>query len=406
MATVKVKVRPSCIEGKPGTLYYQVIHQRVVRQIPTDIHILPDRWDDKRQRIITDDPYGIMVQRRITSDISLLDRIIHAFESIKLQTGNEFSATDIVGRFQAPEQRTSVTGFISEQIRILTEGNRLGTAKNYRSALACLDGYLAGRELSFLDLNAQFVEQYNDYLQRKGLAKNSVSFHMRILRAIYNKAVRKGFAEHGNPFEHVYTGVDRTRKRAVDKSLIPKLIELDLSRSAPLSFARDLFLFSLYTRGMSFIDMAFLKHENIIDGAICYIRRKTKQPLCIRIEPCMRQIIDRYAGRSSVYVFPMLKSEDLAEAYSQYRVQMTYYNRLLKRLSRMLGLQQGLSFYAARHSWATMARDCNVPVSVISAGMGHTSERTTRIYLTSLENSLIDNANKGILNKLNDMYSL
>ena len=85
---------------------------------------------------------------------------------------------------------------------------------------------------------------------------------------------------------------------------------------------------------------------------------------------------------------------------------MNYYNSQLKRLSQMLGLQQGLSFYAARHSWATLARDCNVPLPVISAGMGHTSERTTRIYLASLENSLIDNANKGILERINNMYSV
>lgn len=406
MATVKIKVRPSCIIGKPGTLYYQVIHQRIVKQITTDMHIFPDQWDDKQQCIISDDKNIIIIQNRIKSDITLLTRIISELETIKQQTNRAYSVTDIVYQFNSHKQHLSVVGFISEQIQFLLGCNRLGTARNYRSAMECLRGYLAGRELSFLDLNAQFVERYNDYLIRKGLVKNSVSFHMRILRAVYNKAVRKGLAEQSHPFQNVYTGVDRTRKRAVDTGIISKLIELELSRSVPLSFTRDLFLFSLYTRGMAFVDMAFLKRENIIDGAITYIRRKTKQHLCIRIEPCIQQIIDRYAGRSDVYIFPILKNEDITEAYSQYRVSMTYYNRLLKRLSKMLGLQQGLSFYAARHSWATMARDCNIPVSIISAGMGHTSERTTRIYLTSLENSLIDSANRGILSRLRNMYSM
>ncbi len=157
---------------------------------------------------------------------------------------------------------------------------------------------------------------------------------------------------------------------------------------------------------MSFVDIAYLKRKNIIDGTICYYRRKTKQQLCIRIEPCIQRIIDSYADKDSPYIFPILKSEESVAAYSQYRVQMAYHNRLLKRLSKELRLQQSLSFYVARHSWATLARDNNVPVSVISAGMGHTSERTTQIYLTSLENSLIDNANKGILNQLNNMFSL
>ena len=405
MATVKVKVRPSCIVGNPGTLYYQVTHQRVVKQITTDIHIFPQQMGEDRH-IISDVSESDILQNRIDSDMALLHRIIRDLETDKQQTGKEYSVTDIVKQFHSPEQHISVIGFMAEQIQFLKECNRLGTAKNYRAALDCLQNFLNGRDLTFPQMTLQFVEQYNEYLQRKGLIRNSLSFHMRILRAVYNKAVRKGLTEQCNPFQHVYTGVDRTRKRAVDKNVISRLIALDLSRSAPLSFTRDLFLFSLYTRGMAFVDMAYLKHENIKDGTICYIRRKTKQQLCIRIEPCMQQIINRYTGRSSVYIFPIVKSEDSIVAYSQYRTATAYHNRLLKRLSQMLGLQQVLSFYTARHSWATMARDCNVPVSVISAGMGHTSERTTQIYLTSLENSLIDNANRGILSKLKNVYSL
>lgn len=405
MATIKVKVRPSCIVGNAGTLYYQVTHCRVVKQITTDVHIFPDQLREDG-RVVADDDNGAILQNRIDSDVALLRRIIRELETQKQQTGNEFSVTDITLRFHAPEHRTSFIEFMTGHIQFLLECNRLGTAKNYRTAMESLNGYLGGRCLSFTEITAQFAELYNEYLLRKGLVKNSISFHMRILRAVYNKAVRKGLAEQSNPFQNVYTGVDKTRKRAVNKDVIARLIGIDLSRSTPLAFARDIFLFSLYTRGMSFVDIAFLKHENIRDGAIYYSRRKTKQQLCIRIESCIRQIIDRYAGRSGVYVFPILKSKDTIEAYSQYRVQMAYNNRLLKRLSKMLGLQQGLSFYAARHSWATLARDSNVPVSIISAGMGHTSERTTRIYLTSLENSLIDNANEGILSQLNSVSSL
>ena len=308
-------------------------------------------------------------------------------------------------RIRSPKQHPSVVRFMAEQIESLTDCNRLGTAINYRTALESLCGFLKGDDLPFRKLTAPFVERYSEYLQHKGLVKNSISFHMRILRAVYNKAARHGLTEQTYPFQNVYTGVDRTRKRAVDPGILARLIDLELSRHAPLALTRDLFLFSLYTRGMSFVDMAFLTRDNLIDGTIRYIRRKTKQPLCIRIEPCIRQLIDRYADADRRYLFPILKSEDAAEAYAQYRISMTYYNRQLKRLSQMLGIQQGLTFYAARHSWATLARDNNVPVSVISAGMGHTSERTTRIYLTTLENTLIDNANRLILNTLNGSHA-
>lgn len=162
----------------------------------------------------------------------------------------------------------------------------------------------------------------------------------------------------------------------------------------------------LYTRGMSFVDMAYLKCGNIRDGRIRYVRRKTGQELVIRMEPDIQTIIERYADEARPYVFPIIRDNDPQEAYKEYRRASTYYNRLLKRLCPLAGIQQGLSFYAARHSWATAARNHQVPLSVISAGMGHTSERTTQIYLTMLENSLIDTANKEILEALRCTDSL
>ena len=311
------------------------------------------------------------------------------------------SRTNLEAGIQHQYHGVSIFRFMEVKIKNLKASHRLGTAKNYRSAMASLQEFTGGRDLSFRKLSAGFMAQYSDYLRSKGLVKNSISFHMRILRAVYNQASREGLVEAGiNPFSNVYTGVDNTRKRAIDKGIIRRIKDLDLSQSKALLLTRDLFLFSLYTRGMSFVDIAFLKRENISDGEIYYTRRKTKKPLTIRIEPCIQQIIDRYNGWGEEYLFPIVKSENEREAYLQYRISMAYHNRLLKRISKMLGLERGLTFYVARHSWATLARDSDVPISVISAGMGHSSERTTQIYLRQLENRLIDNANHGILEQL------
>lgn len=108
----------------------------------------------------------------------------------------------------------------------------------------------------------------------------------------------------------------------------------------------------------------------------------------------------------SPYVFPLIKSTDPPTAFRQYHTALRYYNRKLKELSEMVGTRVPLSSYVARHTWATSARDHNIPISVISAGMGHSSEKTTRIYLASLENSVIDMANKAILKKFDADISL
>lgn len=106
---------------------------------------------------------------------------------------------------------------------------------------------------------------------------------MRIMRGIYNKAVRQKLVEQSHPFTEVYTGIDRTRKRAVSESVISQLYKLNLTEGTPLALARDIFIFSYCTREMAFVDIAYLKKENIQNGMICYARRKTGQLLGVRI---------------------------------------------------------------------------------------------------------------------------
>lgn len=378
-------------------MYYHVSHKRQIRRIATDIHLLPKEWDATTQRIVSSHSEQKRLQHRLDSDMATLLRIVHDLELRRL----EFSTDDIVSRFQTPARHVSVMAFFHEQIAFLTDCNRLGTAMNYSRAAHTLTTFLSGRDLRFSELTSCFVEEYSDYLLRKGMVRNSLSFHMRILRAVYNKSVRRGYAEQTYPFRDVYTGVDRTRKRAVKENVLQRLIHLDLDSCSSLSFARDIFLFSFYTRGMAFIDIAYLRKSDIQGGIIRYARHKTGQELSICVEPCIQTIIDHYADASTPYIFPILKDEHPTACYHRYKRAIRLYNSRLERLSKLMGLEQRLSSYTSRHTWASMAHNHNIPISVISAGLGHTSERTTQIYLTSLENSLIDNANRTILELLN-----
>ena len=230
---------------------------------------------------------------------------------------------------------------------------------------------------------------------------------MRILRAVYNKAVKQGIAVQTFPFREVYTGVARTSKRAVDEETILKLQRIDLSDSPALALSRDMFVFSYCARGMAFVDMAYLKKENVDSVRITYCRHKTGQYLTLHIEPCMAVILERYGRfvRKSIS-FPILTDEQPDQVYRQYRTGLNYHNRKLKRLGKLLGEPLPLSSYTPRHSWATAARNHDVPIAVISAGMGHSSERTTLIYLDSLDNAVIDNANEKILKNLNSTVSM
>ena len=240
---------------------------------------------------------------------------------------------------------------------------------------------------------------YEAYLRNRGLTRNSTSFYMRILRAVYNRAVEKNLTVNKNPFKHVYTGIDKTVKRALPLKTIRKIKNLDLSLQPSLEFVRDMFLFSFYTRGMSFIDMAYLKKKDLSNGILSYRRRKTGQQLFIRWEKCMQEIVEKYDNPQSEYLLPIIKPMNGNER-TQYQNAMCMINRKLKIVGNMIGVQLPLTMYTARHSWASVAKNKNVPISVISEGMGHDSELTTQIYLASLDTAVVDKANSMILDLL------
>lgn len=311
------------------------------------------------------------------------------------------------GKF-IPEQtrerndKVYVLEFMERQIRQLKRNNRLGTALNYERARNSLKRFLGGTDIPFRALNESLIQRYNTYLIRRGLLRNSISFHMRIWRAVYNKAAAQRLTRRDHPFHHVYTGIDRTGKRAIDERLIARLKHMRLPKDSPLEFARDLFIFSYCTRGMAFIDVAHLRKSEIRDNTIRYARQKTQQPLMIRIEGPIQRIIEKYRPQNeeSPYLFPILKGDDPEHDFRRYRNALNNYNRLLSKLSEKLPEDCRLTSYTSRHSWATAARKHNIPLSVISAGLGHNSQKTTEIYLATLESSIIDAANQELIRRL------
>ena len=370
MATVKVKLRPSSVEGKAGVIYYQITHNRKTQQITTRLRVCPSDWDADEEKLVQRAPNRSMIQNRIDSDVALLRRVILGLDNC----GVDYSVSDIINRYKSPQSHILVLDYIHTQVEQLRATNRLGTAKNYEKTMSSFSEFLGDVRLPLSALTEQVITDYNSFLVQRGLVRNSVSFYMRVLRAIYNKAVRQKLIEQQHPFTEVYTGIDRTRKRAVSESIIAQLHRLELEVGTPLSLCRDMFIFSYCTRGMAFVDIAYLKKSNLQNGMICYARRKTGQLLSVRIEPSIQRIIDRYIDSDSPYVFPILCSLDVNEAYEQYQVALNTHNRLLGRLSEMLGCGCKLTSYTSRHSWATAARNHNVPISIISQGMGHTSE--------------------------------
>ncbi len=289
--------------------------------------------------------------------------------------------------------------FMEGTIVRLRQFNRMATAKNYAATLNSFRLFRHGNDLSVRMVDRMLVEDYQAYLVSTGITPNSSSFYMRILRAVYNRAVEQELTPNRQPFRTVFTGTEKTVKRAMTIDHIRRIIELDLHRMYTLEKARDLFVFLFLCRGMSFIDAAFLKKTDIKNGILVYRRHKTGRRLYIKVTPQMHDIIRRHSDEASPYLLAVITSPGNNER-KQYETALRNTNKSLKAVAAMIRLPVALTTYVSRHAWASIAKAKNISVNVISDALGHDSIATTQIYLDSIDSAIIDNANEMIIQDL------
>ncbi len=401
MATVKVKYRPSCSATKEGSIYYQVIHERKPRQIATEYRVLRSEWNDHRSTVTCDNSsprmaYILSVRERIKIDLDRFGRIIQQLQRTRL----DFTADDIVEEYQRLIEENSLFCYMEGIIAKLKYNGKIRTAETYRAALNSFKKYRNGEDLMLECLNKDIMESYEAWQRSRGIALNTVSFYIRVLRAVYNRAVEEELTENRNPFRKVYTGIEKTVKRALPLPMIKKIKCMDLSFKPRLDFARDMFILSFMLRGMSLIDMAYLRKSDLQNGHLTYRRRKTSQLLTIEWTSDMQAIIDKYPVTDTEFLLPIIKNPNAVPIYA-YRNVGHSINKYLREIALRLKIPIPLTMYVARHSWASAAKAKGIPISVISEGMGHDSELTTQIYLTSLDTSVVDRANSILLKELN-----
>lgn len=395
--SVTLHLRPSQTEGKEGTLYYQIIANREAHQVSSNYAIHPDEWDEKHRSILIDSQRHedlSVIKRRTLWEM----RQLHQMVRTMLEEDLVVDYQALANTFHDLVASQSFSSFTKAQIDKLKTMNKTRRSETYESALSSLMKFTNGKDLMFYELTSDLMEQYQEHLKSTGITMNTISFYMRQLRAIYNRAVKQRITPQTYPFSDVYTGRAETKKRAITKADITHIKNLDLEHLLSIAFARDMFMLSFYLRGISFVDMVFLKKSDLKDGYLTYHRLKTGQHLTIKWEPPMQEIVDRYPTEGE-YLLPFIKSCDISE-HRQYKNASKALNRNLKKVASLADIPTKLTMYVSRHSWASIAKQMNVPISVISEGLGHDSERTTQIYLATLDTTPVDDANSAIISLL------
>ena len=400
MASIKVKFRPSTVADHEGTIYYQILHERKPRQLLSDYHVFQSEWDESRAMVVTTQnrerkAFILSIRERIRWDVERLTKIIRKLDG----NGLQYTADDVIDEFNRYAQEYSLFNFMESIIIKLKQNGKVRTSETYTSALNSFKKFRKDEDIMLDCLNSEVMEAYEAWHQSRGVAPNTISFYTRILRAVYNRAVEEDIVENKNPFRHVYTGVDKTIKRALPLPIIKKIKALDLSLTPALDYARDMFMMSFMLRGMSFIDMAFLRKTDLQNGYVTYRRRKTGQKLVIEWTNEMQLILDKYPENASDYLLPVIRNPGTNERCTYHNMGYNI-NHSLKAVAKVVGVSIPLTLYVARHSWASIAKSKGIPLSVISEGMGHDNEATTQIYLASLDTSAVDKANSLILKSI------
>lgn len=414
--TFKFHLRPSSKGADAeGKLFIRIICKRRYKNLSTVYSVFPAEWDPVSGRVILP-PTGTPrfthlshIDACMREDLSKLRMIISLFE---METN--YTVDDVLCAFRGSTENDdllSYTEHISNQL--LAEG-RQRTARAYRSAVKSLIKYNGGTSLHIGDICAGLLNGYQESLVRQGLYPNTVSFYMRNIRAIYNRSIQDGVVlrREDKPFSKVYTGVSPTVKRALNKDEMNQLADLELvlserlesckasgykiksSRYADTVHLREslmYFMFCFHARGMSYVDLAYLRKSEIRENKIIYTRKKSKQQLQVKVTEPMQQILDYFTEKDtgSPYVFPIIDPRRGSERI-QYETGLRVQNNRLRTLACMAGLNKKVTTHVSRHSWATIAKYEMVSIPMISEALGHTNVKTTTTYLDSFENSRMD----------------
>ena len=402
MATVKLKFRPSTVQFAEGTLYFQVTHKRKVKWLSTGLYVFPHEWDANTATVLVPaagkrNAVLILVQSKVELALRQWKLVLNSMEL----NHNDFTVEELCDAFNRNSLPKTVFMFLQEQVVNKELMMRHGTARTYSNAYRRFKAFRNDVDLTFDQLTPGMIEHFEAWFIHRRLKQNSIRCYLRTLNTMFSKALEEGLLRNRNLFSRVHLSYVPTAKRAIGEKEMRMIAKLQLREGSTLALARDIFVFSYYMRGMSFVDIAYLRKTDLRNGMWTYSRMKTNQSLTVEWEEAQQRIIDRYTSKTkdSRYLFPVIKQEDGTEYEQCQRMQLNI-NRALKKIGERIGLKIPLTTYVARHTWASVARNVNVPVSVISVGMGHRSIKTTEVYLDSVDISRVNEANRMLIKRI------
>lgn len=370
---------------------FRITDIKKVYTINSGISVPKKHWNEKKNEVDKSHPNWKLINLKLSKEYFEIQQAI-----LKLQ--DNFSIESLRNLIDEKSNGLGIITFkiFSEKlIAQMMEIQRTGNAIVYQTAVNRFLQFCNKPNITFSEIDYSLLQRFNHTLILQGLKQNSVSNYFRSLRAIYNKAIKEKLVERSlYPFYDIKIKTEKTAKRAIFKDDIVKLAGVISKENIQSERALNHFLLSFYLIGISFTDLAYLKHENIVDGRIVYRRRKTGKNYSVKLFPQAKAILLEYARSESKYLLPILPEDTLENTLKAKRIIMQWIkttNKYLKRLSEQAEINGVVTTYVARHTFATTAKRLGYSNELIAEALGHEyGNKITNIYLDSFDKEIVD----------------
>ena len=348
-----------------------------------------NEWNDELSRFTTIKEDYKEHNKVLTEIESKADNILS-----KLLSQNSFSYQKFKDLYLGNVVSDLVFDSFSIKINELLKLEKYGTADAYTASMNAIKKFTKKSRLIFSDIDYKFLASFEHHLRLKGNSGNTISYKIRPLRALHYNYCNA--ANMPLPMAYRKFKVGRlssiTVKRSLNQNELKRFMDYTPDSNGE-GIAKDIFVFSLLTRGMNIADIAFLMVTNIVGNKIIYKRAKTNTVFTITITNEIQSIIDKYKG--DCYLFPIIKPDHKNTKYS-IRLFTKQVNKYLQKIADKIDIPRITTYYA-RYTFSALARDNGISIELISQALGHGDLKTTEIYLNSFSDDKLDSITETIL---------
>lgn len=397
MASITLLLKDNKVnEQGEKPIYLRIIKGRKAKFISLGYKVHPDLWDAGKQRVKKGYPNSTRINAFLAKKVADAEGIAVTMETAKKYVSSRKIKEEILGG--ASE---SIIKYMERYRDDLKAKGKMGTHDKVVAVLAKLNEYLGKADLTFHEMDVQFLRKYEQHLREvKHNGVNTIHSNLKIFRKVFNDAVREELIEpHVNPFLKYRLSTEKGKKEYLTDEEIKAVEDLELVEGSVMFHHRNIYIFAIYAGGIRISDILQLRWKNFDGTHLNLTTQKTKEILRIKLPSRALQVLELYAAYrpekvDDDFIFPFLKNdieytpELLFKAISS---NTAYANKNLKEIAKKLKWSKNISFHTSRHTFATRALRKGMRIEYVSKLMSHASIRTTQVY-TKIVNEELDSA--------------